>query len=376
MGYMAGAVTVLYNGMPVVIGALANERHLPAAQLGEFSAAAYLGQLCAVGSAFFWIHRADWRATLRWCALGAIAACAVMAYARAPWLLIASSWAAGASMGAGVALTLSYWGSARNAPRTISSGNLSMVLAAAVFLYAVPTIFTPHLGMRGGPLFMILLLLPLFPLSRLIPARAADPSSVRKPSGNSAAALAGLILMGIYFFGIFAVWSFFERIGSAQGLDPHVIGVALSSAMLVGALVLVFTTILGERLGLLPLAASFVLWVAFFMLLLRPESPALFVITVLTFNLAWNLGMPYQIAIVARADVSGRLLVLMPAFQATGAAGGPWLAGQFVGNGQFTFAYVLLAIGVAISSAGYGVLAWIGHMARPTQARTVSATND
>jgi hypothetical protein len=358
MGYVAGSVTVLFNGMPVVVGALARDRHMVASQLGDFSAAGYLGQLLAVGSAFFWIQRAKWRSTLRCCVLSAIATYVIMAYARAPWLLIASSCVAGASMGACVALTLSYWGSASNAPRAISIGTLGMVLMASTFLYAAPVFFTPHFGMRGAPLLLSVILLPLFPLSCWMPEKAAASSAASKPSANSAAALAGLILMAIYFFGIFAVWAFLDRIGTARGLSPSEIGIALSVSMLVGAVALLLTTIVGERWGLLlPLTISFVLWGAFFAVLLRPQSTALFTGALILFNSAWNLSLPYQTAIVARSDATGRLIVLLPAFQAAGATGGPYLAGQFVASGQFGFTYSLLAVGVVISLVGYGVLA-------------------
>lgn len=362
MGYVAGSATILANGMPVILGAVAVERHLVASQLGTFGAAGSLGELGAVVSAFFWVHRVNWRSTVRWCVLGTLGACALMAYATSPGLLILSSCAVGAFTGICYALALAYWGAARNSARAVSIGVLNQVLLASLFLYAVPAILTPRLGMLGAPLMMGALLLPLFPFSRAMPARMLKPAwATSGPSAAPAAratAVAGLVLMAIYYTGLFALWSFLDRIGAAAGLSADSIGIALSVSMLVGALALVCTSILGDRWGLLPpLIISFALYVVFFALVLRPQTTALYTVALTIFNFAWNVAVPYQISITARGDSSGRLIVLMPAFQALGAACGPYLAGELARDGRYTAAYWMLAASVVIAAAGYGTLA-------------------
>jgi hypothetical protein len=362
MGYVAGAATILANGMPVILGALAVDRHLLTSELGTFGSAGFLGQLGGVASAFFWIHRVNWRHIARSCVGGALCACAVMACATSPWLLFASSCAVGAFTGACYGLALAFWGAARNSTRAVSIGVLNQVLLASLFLYVVPAILTPRFGMLGGPALMGALLLPIVPLGRLMPSRTPNPAPAAlaahgAPAGRTVA-LVGLTLMGIYYVGIFALWSFLDRIGAAAGLSADSIGIALSISMLVGALALVFTGILGERWGLLgPLVISFALYAVFFALLLRPQTTALYTVALTIFNFAWNVGLPYQISITARGDPSGRLIVLMPAFQAAGAACGPYLAGELAGGGQFTAAYWMLGASVITSSVGYGALA-------------------
>jgi hypothetical protein len=361
MGYLGAVATLLMNGTPVLLGALAIDRHLSLSHLGLFGSAGFLGQLVAVGSAFFWIHRVNWRTLSQICALGSLAACLLMAFASTPPLLVISSLALGALMGCCYATVLSYWGTARNPARAISIGILMQVLIASGFLYVVPAILTPRWGVRGGALLLAVSILPIFPLSFVIPRKAIAPPrmshSYPKPR-QQAPALAGLTIMALYYVGLFALWAFLDRIGAASGLDQTAIGVALSVSMLIGAFALVCTTIIGERLGLLPpLAASLFLYGAFFLLLLRPQTIWLFTLVLIIFNFAWNVALPYQIAIIARADSTGRLIILLPAFQAAGASCGPMLAGHIVGDGHFNALYVLLGICVAIASVGFGALA-------------------
>jgi cyanate permease len=84
---------------------------------------------------------------------------------------------------------------------------------------------------------------------------------------------------------------------------------------------------------------------------------ALFTFTLVVLNFAWNVALPYQIAAIARVDSTGRLLVLLPAFQAAGATAGPALAGRIAGERDFDAIYALLAVCAAIAFVGFVALA-------------------
>jgi predicted MFS family arabinose efflux permease len=361
LGYIGAVATLLANGMPVLLGALAIDKHLSPAQLGLFGSAAFLGQLVALASSFFWIHRVNWRGLTQIFAVGAIGACVLMALASGPGPLTISSFALGALMGAFYATVLSYWGSAGDPTRAISIGILMQVLVASAFLYIVPALLTPRWGMRGAVLLIVVAIVPIFPLSRSIPSRAAAFAGISHSAREifkQARALAGLSIMAFYYVGVFAIWAFLDRIGAGSGLDQTDIGIAFGVSMLIGALALAFTGAVGERIGrFIPLAVSLGLYGAFFALLLRPQNVWLYTLALIFFNFAWNLGLPYQISIIARADETGRLIVLLPAFQAAGASAGPALAGAVTGEGNFTAVYVLLGICAVTAFVGFSALA-------------------
>lgn len=361
LGYVGAAATLLANGMPVILGALAVDKHLSPSQLGTFGSAAFLGQLLALVSAIFWIHRVDWRIVSKVCALGSLAACALMAWSSEPILLNVSSLAFGTLMGGCYAMVLSYWGAAKNAARAVSIGVLMQVLVASAYLYVVPAILTRWWGSSGAALLLAAFVLPIFPLSTLIPP-AAPRSSIDgrllRRSLRQTRALAGLCIMALYYVGVFAVWAFLDRIGAASGLGQTQIGVALGVSMLIGALALVATTIVGERIGIVgPIVISLALYAIFFLLVRRPQTVALFTLTLVVFNFAWNVALPYQIAAIARLDLTGRLLVLLPAFQAAGATVGPTLAGRIAGERDFDAVYGLLGVCAAIAFVGFAALA-------------------
>jgi hypothetical protein len=361
MGYIGAVATLLANGMPVLLSALAIDKHLSPRELGMFGSAAFLGQLVSVASAFFWVHRIDWHTLSRLCALGSILACMLMASASDPALLIISSMALGVLMGGCYATVLSYWGAAANSARAISVGVLMQVLVASAFLYIVPAILTPRWGTSGGALLLAAAILPVFPLSFVTPRKALSrraTSHSLMQSLKQVRALAGLAIMTFYYVGVFAIWVFLDRIGAAAGLGQTEIGIALGASMLIGALALVFTAIVGERIGIIsPLVASLLLYGAFFSLLLRPQTVALFTLALIAFNFAWNIALPYQIATIARADSTGRLIILLPAFQAAGAVGGPALAGHIAGENRFDAVYTLLGSCVVVAFAGFAALA-------------------
>lgn len=361
LGYVGAVATLLANGLPVMLGALAVDKHLSASQLGAFGSAAFFGQLIALVSAFFWIHRVDWRLVSQICALGSLAACALMAWSSEPTWLDVSSLGFGALMGGCYAMVLSYWGAAKNAARAVSIGVLMQVLVASAYLYVVPAILTRRWGSCGAALLLAAFVLPIFPLSTHIPSTI--PKSWiggHSPRGSlgEPRALAGLCTMALYYVGVFAVWAFLDRIGAASGLDPAQIGIALGVSMLIGALALVATSIAGERIGIIyPLVMSLILYALFFLLVRRPQTVALFTLALVVFNFAWNVALPYQIAAIARVDATGRLLVLLPAFQAAGATAGPALAGRIAGERDFDAIYALLAVCAAIAFTGFVALA-------------------
>jgi MFS family permease len=70
------------------------------------------------------------------------------------------------------------------------------------------------------------------------------------------------------------------------------------------------------------------------------SSAAIYVVAVLLFAAAWNLGSPYRMALAVDADISGRYTTFVPAMQALGATIGPAVAGILVVDGSFTYVYV------------------------------------
>jgi DHA1 family inner membrane transport protein len=171
-----------------------------------------------------------------------------------------------------------------------------------------------------------------------LPRGAETPASQVKgvPGVSKHLAVSGLIGVFLYFIAQGAVWSYFERIGSASGVDPVVIGEAmgLSSFAGVGGALLAVALVApcGRKW---PLIASGVISIVSFWMLRGHVTGAELILCGILFNFAWNLAQPLLSGICADADCHGRVVVAMGCIQTVGFGFGPALTATLLRGRDF-----------------------------------------
>ena len=366
MAFISMVATLLVNGMPVVVGTLGEAYAIPNDQLGLLASGFLTGQFVVVCSSIFWVRRVNWRRTSLIGIASSLVLLVVLILKPSHSAFTVSFALLGATMACFYVPVLAYWSDADDPSRAVSIGILLQVLGASLFMFVVPAWLAPRWGVKGlvgfliGALVLSLIVAPLIPNSGR--QRLAKPKADSTPNIPFARAdflpLAGLTIMALYHVGLFGLWAFMGRIGGAHGLTTEATASALSVSLLAGSSAMVLTSIIGDRFGYIkPMILSGALYVAFLTIMPLARTPVLFLPALILFNLAWNGALPYQIGIIAKADSGGRYFVLLPAFQAAGAAAGPYAAGLLSVDGNYRSIYLLFVGSALVSFIGFSAIA-------------------
>ncbi|MEL6831139.1 MAG: hypothetical protein AAFO63_13490, partial [Pseudomonadota bacterium] len=137
--------------------------------------------------------------------------------------------------------------------------------------------------------------------------------------------------LAIFHLGIMASWSFLERVGEQAGLeDGAALGLSFGLALLFGALGPLAGAHFGDRISApLAIMLTAAMFLGFILLLTVGNLDMVkFALALIAFNIAWNFGITYLLAVASKADSSGRGFALAPAAMSIGAAFGPALGGN------------------------------------------------
>ncbi len=152
-------------------------------------------------------------------------------------------------------------------------------------------------------------------------------------------AVAGLVGAFLYFIAQGAVWSYFERLGAASGIDPNTIGEAMGLSSFAGVGGAFLAVLLVSRCGRRwPLIASGILSVVSFWLLRGHISGTELIVSGLLFNFAWNLAQPLLSGVCSDADCRGRIVVAMGCIQTVGFGIGPALTATLLRGHDYSVA--------------------------------------
>ena len=349
-----GVAGVLIPGLqPQLLGALAHEGRMSAAQLGLAATVELLAMGIAAGGAGF---------VLPVSRLRAVAGSALLAAALLDWLTPAAAGAAliGIRAATGIAEGVLVWIAIGLIVRTASperwAGFYLMIQTLAQFALAslLGLAVIPAAGSRGG--FAALAVATLLALAALpwLP-RAYAPldgghDTAGPPPRRGLVALAGVVL---YLAFVVAVWVYVEPLGLQRGIAPATIAIVapLSLAMqVVGA---GLATVVAGRLPARPVVAGVAaINLGLLGVIATAASPMVFVAATAVFGLLWLFAMPFHIPLVLAADPSRRAAALIGGAQLIGASLGPFAASFLVSEHDVTpvlwFGAVALAVGVGI----------------------------
>ena len=222
----------------------------------------------------------------------------------------------------------------------------------AFMLLLFPILVVPKYGYSGVAVGSLIALMLMAASAKWIPRESAQPDSAimslndASPETQNTGRRAVMIWVGIaticiYFGGQISTWIFVER--SAKILEYGDAGIGLllflgKAGAMVGAIV---AMALGSRLGRrFPHWLSFAVLITGQLSLLTAPSYAVFMTGAFLFEFGWAFLVPYLMADIGDLDLTGKLIIFVPAAQALGGAYGPALAGNIVTATDYTNVFV------------------------------------
>ena len=328
LGTLSIAVLLL---LPGLVSALAQEYHFNDRELGLFSmtdlGGLTLGSLLGAQV----LARVGVRRGAQWGLFVAAAANALSVAVLPSHSVLVLRFVAG--LGAGLPVAACYWvlGRSRHIDRNFSIYVVCQGLFGAMALKLVPTL-VQAIGVGGvfgalATLYVAALILPgWFPTSGEVAATGA--------TRVGGVAWSGLAAIFVFFVAQGALWGYLELIGLRAGVPPPSVESSVSLSVVIGMSGPFTAAVVGGRFGRLgPLIAGTVMTLIALLLLGSPLDPLRYAIAACLFNIAWNFTIPYQLAVLADADGSGKAVVWAAPAALAGLAVGPSVAAVVLGGG-------------------------------------------
>ncbi|WP_148293921.1 MFS transporter [Azospirillum sp. B4] len=334
LGTLGGLTIMIVPGFVGLVGSLTG---LDDQSLGYVASWDINAMAVAIGAGTFLISRFNWRhlalLALAIIGIGNLWTATCVTYPA----VVAARVLAGCGEGLAIAVSFAALGSASNPDRafgiylvvglTVSAGILVVLPALQVLIG--PSAMFIGLALIAVSAAAIVKWLPTH--SSMSAVNALDGVSIQKVM-----TVAGLTGVFLYFIAQGAMWSYFERIGASNGIDPDVIGQAMGVSSFSGtggALVAVLLTSRVSRAWLL--AGSGAISLLSFWLLMGTVSAAQLFVAGILFNFGWNLAQPLLSGVCAEADARGRVVVAMGCIQTVGFGVGPALAAALLTGHNF-----------------------------------------
>ena len=340
-----------YNIMPLLLGGAADTHGVTESQLG-FAAAAYTGGAALINfGGFLWLRQYNWKHLVLF---GNVLAALALVYptfnfSYQTWFVC--NLVAGLGTGLGFGVSIACLGDTREPERNFAMAYAGQTFLSALLIFNLPRI---NIGLdifELGHWIVAALMIAAISLVRILPSAGAKSgqspfaSEVDRSNLPRAALLMALLLLFLNVAAEGAVWAFLERIAVASHLDTKFAATVIAISFFAAGAGSILAVIIGTRFGSgKPFMVAIIMSITSVFVLSIAESAAAYVIGVLLFAAAWNLGSPYRMALAAKADVSGRFSTFIPATQTLGAAVGPAVGGMLIVGGSFTYVYLMSTV--------------------------------
>ena len=328
---------VVFFIIPTFLGDIGQIYKVSSADLGVLSAAELWAIAFASLAGPFWINRVDWRVLARVGALISLVGQFASLLVRDFNLLLLVRTFTGA-FGEGLLLALSYslLGQTRNVERSFGIAYGASVIISMICLYT-----SPQLDRIAGTISVLIVIAALsaaaFFVSFLIPVGATESTEVahgqeqvESTGWRSLGALA-LLTQALWYAGAGGFWAFTEQLATDKAVPAGEIATAIAigtGAALLGTLLAVG---LSRRFGRVwPTAASILVTSAAVFAYVHSSSFSEIAVELAIFNACWASGTIYMTATACASDASGKVAVLVPAFQTIGMASGTFVLGHVI----------------------------------------------
>jgi DHA1 family inner membrane transport protein len=325
---------------PILTEVMVASLGLPAKTAGQIVAVEALGTALAPLAATLWTGRVRWRNAAIAAILVVVVGNVVSSYQTTAGALTALRFAVG-FLGQGTAFTLAIG---------IISGtvnkdrNFAFLIAAQVTLgvlcFLLLPMSVPGFESSGiGGVLLPLTALALVPLAMAgwipQPGAATGHAAGGAAGGSPVPAFTALAVMLIWCTGLGSIWAFVKLIGTAAGIDPEKVGVALGISTGLGTVGALLASWLADRVGrIAPVTVALLVQVAMIALLQGQMSFVQFAVTAAVFQTFWNMTGPYLMGTIALSDNTGKVSLLIPTAQIGGFFLGPVIASRFLTPGE------------------------------------------
>lgn len=352
------------NIQPIVVGAAADNLLFNSQQLGFLAG---IETLCLGTSgllAVFWVRRSNWHKVaslaLSVIFVGNLATAFVADYAA---LLVIRGLTGllgdGVAFALGIAIISEYDDTDRNFGIMVIVHVASMFIAMWLLPYA-----DALWGMAGVFVPVAVLGLLLLPTVSVLPGKAvARATTLVTNSSSNGPVFWGLGAQLVWYIAVGGLWAFIERIGDNAGLTDTDIGLALAIGMGVSIVGSIVATWQGDRFGrLVPFIFTMVVQVFVAALLLDFEGVVVYSLIWFVFNLVWNYALPYMYAGVAKADYSGKFVVLVPTAQSFGLGLGASIAGMLIADFGLPAVIYLCFVANTVAALLFAMMVYQGRV--------------
>ena len=357
---LMGAIAPLVLGMaPVLVGAMVGKLGFSPSQAG-LVISAHLGGIGLIGLPMtLLVQKPVWRKLLV-AAIPILAALFVAAaFVTHPTLLALTLFGAGLAGGVAVSITLPIMSRSKAPTQAFAWWVVLQLALGSAGVVLLPDVVERH-GLRGAFLILAVvmgamgLMLPFIPAG---PAEGADPKVASAAKISKLNGLLGLLGLYAFYVAVGAVWTYFERIGDAAGLDVRWIATTLSIATLFGVVGAALAAFTPARLGNLgPLEVGVCILLAALAVPVGPLSGGVYAGSAILFKVAWTFTLPFLLGSLSKVDASGRLLVLANIIIGLGLASGPGVAAGLVRPGVFSGVLLLGVCGVLLCGGAFLLL--------------------
>jgi predicted MFS family arabinose efflux permease len=222
-----------------------------------------------------------------------------------------------------------------------------VLVYGATGLLALPPVLST-VGIPGFLVFLASAAAAGLYIVALLP-RGATVDSAISCIGREQPKLMRHLLLGAvlcYFLGQGSLWAYLSLIGVADGGTDQQVATALTIAQFLGIAGAATAATAGTRMRHLTAILTGILGgTAPILLFLTPSGALIFAVAVCVFNFAANFITPLLMAVVAKGDTSGKLVVYSVALQMLGLAIGPAIAALVIRPGDYA---LVIYLGVAL----------------------------
>jgi DHA1 family inner membrane transport protein len=350
--WIGSAGLLILGVIPILYGALNAESRINLTELGMTATVETLliGVSSGVAAMLFSTRHLRLKCTILLVALAALDT--AISLAGSSNLILIDRALAGLVEGAMVAVSIELIARSRHAERLGGFFLAMQALAQGLLALGLAWWVVPGMGANGGFLALGVVCLVSIGVAFLVPPEYGEmPKQSASMDGVfTVRAILSLLMIGLFFMFVVAVWTFVEPLGGKVGIDAQTVGVLVSIGLFVqvaGSLAAAWLeSYLDYRLGILGCGVVGLIAAA-----ILGGSPTLlmFCVAVLAISFVWMFIIPFMIAMTLAADSTRSTCLLVPAAQLLGAAFGPLAATAFV-EGENASAVPLFGMALTVLS--------------------------
>ena len=342
---------LVFNTMPLLLGALSKEFGLAPDKLGSLSSIAGWGYLVGTISAPFWVDKINWKLSAIF--FSVFAAGTFLFISQSPPETLLGGFALyGFACALAIGLATRALADMPDLERAYGTRLSVELWSIAAFLYVLPVYFIAKSGFSGAMIGMAIFTGLLGLGAFLFPKRTVTPIAERVSYPSWSKARSAWIMIGVFllyllvnvalFFFLDIIANDFEPSDKQRGLMFLVLKWLGGGAGAVGA-------IIGAKAGYkLPhYVALIILLVGIAGLWLAPNFKT-FMVSSWIWEFGFTLGCLYATTAITRFDPSKKLVVLVPATFGVSMVLGGKIGGKLLAGGSATPLYIAVAIGAVL----------------------------